>query len=477
GAIVDPVLERELDVMYRAFLPRQCDTELLKKIVALEAQAEQIFNTHRSLVNGTRITENEVRYILAGSTDSASVEAAWKGYMEVGGKVRGHLRKLVALRNQAARQLGFTDYYSMRLTLQEIDKDELFRLFDELDDLTRGPFVALKAKIDATRAAHFGIPHAALRPWHYGDLFFQDPIGTGASALNELYADRDPVKLARTYYAGMGMDVDDILARSDLYEKPGKDPHAFAADIDRAGDVRILCNMKPNLYWMDTILHELGHAVYDKYIADDVPFILRTQSHAMATEGVATVLGTMAKNEDWLVHALELSPQEAGAAAAAAREATAVEKLIFSRWAQVMVRFEQAMYGYPDQDLGGLWWDLKKRYQLLNPPDDPSRPDYGAKTHIVGTPAYYHNYMLGDLFACQLHDYIAAEVLGVDDPDKTSFFGRKEAGDYLRKAVFAPGNLYSWKELVRRTTGKPLSAKAFVRRCVPTKPEDKERSP
>ena len=56
-------------------------------------------------------------------------------------------------------------------------------------------------------------------------------------------------------------------------------------------------------------------------------------------------------------------------------------------------------------------------------------------------------------------------VLGVADPDTTSFFGRKEAGDYLRKEVFAPGNLYPWKELIRRATGKPLSAKAFARRC------------
>jgi peptidyl-dipeptidase A len=280
-----------------------------------------------------------------------------------------------------------------------------------------------------------------------------------------LYADCEPVELARAYYLSMGMDVDDILARSDLHEKDGKDPHAFSTDIDRAGDVRILCNMKPNLYWMDTILHELGHAVYDKYIADDIPFILHTQSHAMITEGVAIMLGTMAKNEDWLVHALKLSPQQAAAAAEAAREASAVEKLIFSRWAQVMLHFERDMYRNPDQDLGRLWWDLKKRYQLLNPPDDPSRPDYGAKTHIVSTPAYYHNYMLGDLYACQLHDYIATELLGVDDPDATSFYGRKEVGDYLRKELFAPGNLYPWKELVRRTTGKPLSAQPFVRRC------------
>jgi peptidyl-dipeptidase A len=371
----------------------------------------------------------------------------------------------VTLRNQAARQLGFPNYYSMQLTLQEIDEDELFRLFDELDDLTREPFAALKAKIDAERAARFGITPAELRPWHFGDLFFQETLGSGATALNELYAKQDPIELARRYYASMGMDVADILARSDLYEKPGKDPHAFSADLDRAGDVRVLCNMKPNLYWMDTILHELGHAVYDKYIGADVPFLLRTPAHALTTEGVAIMFGSMAKNEDWLVHALKLSSSQAAAAAAAARQASVVEKLIFSRWAQVMVRFEKGMYSNPDQDLGRLWWNLKKRYQLLNPPDDPSRPDYGAKTHIVATPAYYHNYMLGDLFACQLHDYIATEVLGVDDPDQTSFFGRKEAGDYLREHVFGPGNRYSWNELTRRVTGEPLSAKAFARRC------------
>ncbi|MBU0617521.1 MAG: M2 family metallopeptidase, partial [Planctomycetes bacterium] len=379
-SVVDPVLKRQLGVMYRAHLPHQSDTALLKEIVALETEAEQVFNTHRSLVSGKRLTENEVRRVLAGSTDSALAEAAWKGYMEVGAKVEGHLRKLVALRNQVARQLGFANYYSMQLTLQEIDEDELFRLFDELDTLTRGPFAALKARIDAERAARFGIAPAALQPWHFGDLFFQEALGSGAAVLNELYAEQDPVELARIYYASMGMDVEDILARSDLFEKPGKDPHAFCADIDRAGDVRILCNIKPNLYQTGTVLHELGHAVYDKYIAEDVPFVLRTPAHAMTTEGVAILLGTMVSNEDWLGHALQLSPQQLATVAAAGREASVAEKLIFSRWAQVMVRFERGMYSNPDQDLGRLWWNLKRRYQLLNPPDDPSRPDYGAKT-------------------------------------------------------------------------------------------------
>ncbi len=475
--ITAPLLARELDVMHRAFLRRQADTGLLKQIVALEAEAAQVFNTHRSLVSGARLTENDVRRILGESTDGAQVEAAWKGYMAVGAKVEGHLRELIALRNQAARQLGFPNYYSMRLTLQEIDEDELSRLFDELDALTREPFAALKAEIDRARAARFGIAPSALRPWHYGDLFFQEAAGSSAATLSEFYAEHDPVELARAYCASMGLDVNDILARSDLYEKPGKDPHAFCADIDRAGDVRILCNMKPNLYWTDTILHELGHAVYDKYISADVPFVLRRAAHPLTTEGVAIMFGTMAKNEDWLRHALRLSPRQVSAASAAARAASTAEKLIFSRWAQVMVRFERGMYGNPDQDLGRLWWDLKQRYQLLNPPDDPSRPDYGAKTHIVGTPAYYHNYMLGELFACQLQDHVATKVLGVDHSEKVSFWGRRKAGDYLREEVFAPGNLYKWDELVRRATGQPLSAAAFARRCAQAVRDGEEPSP
>ena len=39
--------------------------------------------------------------------------------------------------------------------------------------------------------------------------------------------------------------------------------------------------------------------------------------------------------------------------------------LIFSRWCQVMFRFEKGLYGNPDQDLNRLWWDLVEKYQEI----------------------------------------------------------------------------------------------------------------
>lgn len=466
GQVTDPVLKRELEVMYLTFLPGQADPALQKKIVEIENDVEQIFNTHRSKVGGKELTENDVRQILSDTKDSAQAREAWEGYMAVGQKIEGKLKEVVRLRNQLATSLGFKNYYVMRLELDEIGDDQLIRVFDELDSLTAGPFASLKGDIDKARAVKFGVAATDLRPWHFGDLFFQEAPAIEAVDLDEVYKDQDLLALTRDYYESMGLEVDDIIARSDLYEKPGKSPHAFSTDLDREGDVRTLCNIRPNAMWADTVMHELGHAVYDKYIDKSVPFVLHEASHSITTEGFAMMIGAMSKNEDWLTKCRKLAPDQAAAVVAAARRELRAEKLIFSRWTQVMVRFERGMYDKPDQDLGKLWWDLKKKYQLLNPPETTSRPDYAAKIHVVTAPVYYHSYMMGDLFACQVQHQIASKVLGVSDPLKTSFYGRKEAGDYLRKQIFGPGNLYSWNELTKRATGEPLTAKYFARQYV-----------
>lgn len=463
GNIADPVLKRELDVMYRSHIPGQSDPQLQKKIIALESEVEQLFNAHRGEVDGKPLSENDIRQILSDTKESSKAEKAWKAYMEVGASVAKKLQELAGLRNEVARQLGFRNFFAMKLTLQEIDETELVKLFDDLDALTKEPFAALKMDIDSAMAKRFGLTPDQLRPWHFGDLFFQEAPGIEGVNLDDIYKDKDLLALAKDYYNGLGTPAEDILQRSDLYEKPKKSPHAFSTNLNRADDIRVLCNLKPNLYWADTLIHELGHAVYDKYIGTGVSFLLHEPSHSLTTEGFAMMVGAMVKNEDFLVKALKIPPDQATGLVQSAQRSLRAEKLIFSRWTQVMMRFERGMYDKPDQNLGELWWSLKGKYQLLNPPETVNRPDYAAKIHVVTTPVYYHSYMMGELFACQVHAYIAKNILGLDDPTKTSFYGKKEVGDYWKQKVFGPGNLYSWNEFTRQATGEPLSAKAFAR--------------
>ena len=127
-----------------------------------------------------------------------------------------------------------------------------------------------------------------------------------------------------------------------------------------------------------------------------------------------------------------------------------------------MFRFEMEMYRNPEQDLNKLWWDLVERYQLVRRPDGRSAPDYAAKVHIVTAPAYYHNYMLGELFACQLHATVAKDVLKAPDPRRAVYFDNKEVGQFLRKRVFDLGATKPWYELTREATGADLTAQAFA---------------
>lgn len=460
--LTDPVLLRELDVMYRNHLAGQANQELQKQIIGLETEIEQAFNAHRGKVEGKEFTENDIRKILGESKDCNEVRNAWKAYMQVGDKIGGQLAALVQLRNELALQLGFKNFFEYKMQLQELDGKELVKLFDELDALTAAPFAELKKEIDTAMAARFSVKPEELRPWHYGDLFFQEAPNTGGVDFDDVYKDKDMLAITRDYYNSMGLPADDILDRGDLYEKPGKSPHAFCSNLNRDQDIRILCNLKPNAYWADTLVHELGHGVYDKFIRKDVPFLLHEASHSLTTEGYAMMMGAMTKNEDFLVKAVKVSPGEAAGLAAAARKALRAEKLIFARWSQVMMRFEKGMYENPSQDLGELWWSLKKKYQLQNPPETTKRPDYAAKVHVATVPVYYHSYLLGELFGTQIHAYMAKNVSGVGDPAKTSFYGDKKAGEYLKDKVFGPGNLYPWNELTKSATGEPLSPKAFA---------------
>ncbi len=137
-------------------------------------------------------------------------------------------------------------------------------------------------------------------------------------------------------------------------------------------------------------------------------------------------------------------------------------RLVFSRWCQVMFRFEMAMYDDPDQDLNRLWWDLVEKYQEIRRPEGRNAPDYASKIHLVSAPVYYHNYLLGELFAMQLHRAIVTRLLPGQEPARAIYVGNPAVGAFLEERVFAPGSTMSWNELTRYATGEPLGAAAFA---------------
>jgi peptidyl-dipeptidase A len=458
---VEDLVARQIEVLYLQYLEKQVDPALLKRMTAKANAVEKAFNVYRAKVGGKELTDSEVRKVLKESKDSAERRRVWEAQKGVGAVVASDLRELVALRNEAARKLGFKDYHGMQLSLNEQSQEEVLALFDRLHELTREPFLAAKSEIDAKLATAYGIPGGDLRPWHYHDPFFQEPPGIYETDLDAAYAGADILALCRAFYAGIGLPIDDVIARSDLYEKKGKSPHAFCTDIDREGDVRVLANIVPNEYWMGTMLHELGHAVYSsKNIPRSLPYVLRTEAHILATEGVAMLLERFSKSAGWL-EGMGVVVRDPRGFDETGRKMRRNRLLIFAAWCQVMLRFEKEMYADPSRDLNALWWDLVEKYQLLRRPEGRNAPDYASKIHIVSAPCYYHNYLMGELFASQVHRAISREVLK-QPPAGALYNGRKDVGEFLKARVFAPGRSLKWNELTRHATGEPLGASAFA---------------
>ncbi|NIW72604.1 peptidase M3 [candidate division KSB1 bacterium] len=463
---VQGTLTRQLEVLYRAYLSNQIEPKLLKEIVDLGTEIEKNFSTFRGTIEGEKVTDNEIKEILKIETDSAKREKAWLASKQVGAAVADDIIRLVKMRNQAARKLGFDNYHTMSLTTGEQSVEELDRIFNELYELTNEPFAKLKAEVDRMLAANCNIAVSELMPWHYHDPFFQETPMVYELDLDAYYKNKDIKKLGAVFFAGVGLPVESILANSDLYEREGKNPHGFCTDIDREGDVRILCNIKNNEYWMEVTLHELGHAVYNKYQDPKVPYLLREPAHAFTTEAIAMFFGRLSRNPDWMQQMLQLSDEQRTEIEKVSSKYTQLKQLIFARWAMVMYNFEKQLYANPEQDLNSLWWQTVEKYQLVKKPQGRNKPDWAAKIHFNVAPCYYHNYMLGELLASQLHHRIVYNVLKLESDENVSYVGLSKAGDFLTEKVFKAGNLYHWNEMIERATGEPLTPKYFVAQFV-----------
>ncbi|MBN2273033.1 MAG: M2 family metallopeptidase [Bacteroidales bacterium] len=461
--IKDSLIRRELDVMYNTMIRYQIDTLKLKSLIDAQVAVEKKLSTFRAEVNGRSLSDNEIDSILVNSRNSDELEKVWAVSKEIGVVVADDVKNLVKLRNEIARDLDYSNYHEMALKISDQDPAEILKLFDELDYLTNDAFADLKGLIDLALSQQLKINPDNLMPWHYQNRFFQEAPKIYESDLDKYYADKDILMVVKSYYEGLGLEVQDILDRSDLFEKPGKYQHAYCTSIDRAGDVRVVANIRNNQQWMNTMLHELGHAVYDKYIDRTLPFALREPAHIFTTEAIANFFGNLASNAKWMKRNLGLTSEETQVIASDVKSYARLEKLVFSRWCQVMFRFEKSMYENPDQDLNTLWWDLVESYQLLKRPVDRDKPDWASKIHVATVPCYYHNYLLGDLLAAQLDAYMANNILGEKDP---CFTGHPEIGEYLKEKVFEPGSRYCWNEMIEKATGEKLTAKYYARQYV-----------
>ncbi len=451
-AVKDPLLKRQLNVLIRTFKSNLLPQVIIEEISQKEAQLLQTYANFRPEINGKPISENEVREILKKENDSNKRKQAWEASKEIGDVLAPQILHLVSLRNKAARSLGYSDYFCMQLDLQEVDEKWLLCTLENLAHDSDGTYQQIVKEIEQSLSKRFAVDVNELGPWAWGDPFCQeDPIDS--AELDSLVADVDICKVSAAFYEKMGINVQDILKRSDMLERPGKNQHAFCIHIDREGDVRTLNNIRPSIKWLETVMHELGHAVYEKGFDPELPWLLREPPHMITTEAMALIAGRQAYRYQSL-KSLVGSGNESLLRKAEQRLKRG--QLIFSRWVLVMTYFEKELYRDPSQNLNRIWWDAIEKYQKVRrPPGRENKSDWAAKYHIGLAPVYYYSYLLGEMMASAMDEAIKKET-------GSSELNNSNAGNFLQEKLYRPGNRMRWDQLIEFITGKPLSAQAWI---------------
>ncbi|WP_277584424.1 M3 family metallopeptidase, partial [Psychrobacillus antarcticus] len=449
-----PIQVRQLDDLYNKIIKNQLDNSVVLKTLELEKEISHIFNTYRPILEGKEVTNNELLDILKNSNHNEQRKEAWLASKQVGKKIENNLLKLVHRRNQNAQALGFDNFYQMSLKTQELDIDTVFNTFKQLKYLSDEPFRKIKDEIDEERAEKMNIKIEELRPWHYVDPFFQEAPPVSGVNLDKFYDGKDLEKIVTNTFKAMGLDIEDILQRSDLYPRENKNPFGFCTDVDRKGDIRVLVNIDESVFWATALLHEFGHAAYFKYIDNNLPFILRCHSHSLTTEAIALFFGRMNKTLDWQIHFLDLKEGQLSHEVLAVEKMLQRQMLVFARWIITFGYFERELYENPDQDLNKLWWSIVEEIQFINPPEDTSYPDWASKMHFSLAPVSYQDYLLGELTASQLQNYIENNI--------SSDLFKPEVGNYLKENFFKYGASLHWNEKIKKATGEHLNPIYFI---------------
>ena len=453
-ALNDPLLKRQLNILIRSFKQNMIPSKLLEEIVQKEASLAQVYANFRPVVDGKKISENEILEILKTETDPVQRRKIWEVSKEIGSMLAPQILELVDLRNQAAKSMGYPDYFQMQLELQEVDGKWLRQIFDDVAAQSDAAYSEVMSEVEEKQSHMYGVSKNELGPWAWTDPFGQeDPLDQ--TDLDSLVSDIDISAASRSFYEKMGLDVQPILSRSDMYEKPGKNQHAFCINIDRENDVRTLNNVQSTIKWMETVLHELGHAVYDLGFDKKLPWLLREPPHTMPTEAMALMAGRQAYRYEALKGLVGHSSAKEPLLKKADRSLQR-RQLIFSRWVLVMTFFESELYRRPKQDLNRLWWSAVEKYQKIRvPAGRDGKCDWAAKVHIGLAPVYYFSYLLGEMFASVIEETLMKQTGSIG-------LTSEKAGQFLQQKLFNPGNSMPWSQLVEHVSGKPLNPDAWI---------------
>lgn len=446
----DKQLDKQVKDLVRAFYDEIESGEELKALRDKENEIANKYNSYVMTIDEKPVSKAEISKILETEKDTKIRQKAYEANVKAGDIIADDLIELVKMRNKYAKLKGYNSYFDY-ITEENYDikADKLNELLDGVYSRVGDECAKIFAKRKNELSANFGIEPEQLKDFHYGLLTEKDNEGIINSYLK---TKEQVVDIAKNTYLNMGYDIENMGITLDLFPRKNKNTHGFAFCIKPGKDARILANLTNNAKSLDTILHELGHCVYDIGIDTNLPFIEQDCSSPVMTEAIAMMMGDLPKTEKILSGTV---PDEA--LIPFMNELKEDDARFVTRSLEI-IYFEREMYKNPNQDLKILWKKMKQKYLFRGELTEINN-EWATIPHYLSHPGYYQNYFRAALLKAQIYNATKRELGDISKNKKTA--------DFLNEKLFKFGSSVWEDNLIETFTGKPLSEEDFCSRiCV-----------
>jgi len=447
-------------------------------VIATRLQSE--YGKGKGTLDGTPINGSDIEEAMGTVHDAEKLKEMWTSWHDnVGAPTRDDYARLVAIANEGAKELGYTDVGAMWRSGYDMPPDEfeheMDRLWMQVKPLYDQLHCYVRTKLEERYGAKVQAATGPIRADLLGNMWAQEwgnvydlvaPKGVGEVGydlttllVTKGYDSIKMVKAGEGFYTSLGFPVlpATFWERSQFTKPRDREVvcHASAWDIDNLQDLRIKMCIKVNADDFVTIHHELGHNYYQRAY-NQQPFLFLNGAHDGFHEAIGDFIA-LSITPEYLV---QIGLLDASKVPNADKDIglllrQALDKVAFLPFGLLMDKWRWGVFSGATRpaEYQKEWTALRLRYQGIVPPAE--RPatafDPGAKYHIAGTTPYAR-YFLARILQFQFYK-AAAEQAGWKGPlHRCSFYGNKEVGERLNK-MLAMGASKPWPDALEAFTG------------------------
>jgi len=349
--------------------------------------------------------------------------------------------KLMRLRNDKAKELGFSDYAEMVLEITELGSEWFYSFVAVIDSATLVPYQNLMAKIKSEQEKK-DVGISDIRR-----LMGQYIRNRMAPTVNK----ERLLPLMKETLENIGVDFDTLPVQLEERKMPpGIGGQGFALHIPT--DFRAV--VMPEIP-LGNRLHELGHGLQWIFTETESPILKGYEwnlgnGNSAFSEGMAETMAGFVRNPEWIKKYTDLKEKEF----LDRRKLSEASAPAYLRFLLRTFMFEIELYKDLDQNLQELAHMLNKKYLLIDEPVKRMPPI--ANMIYVSYPVYIQNYLIAYIISWQVHKTLEKKF-GKDYPFN------QDVGEFLKKNLWESGELYPWQTRLKKATGRDLDVKGYLK--------------